>query len=70
MLKIVDFLYKNDQGTASFVQKVTSRCESQIIGKVAAFPANSHLFKFSNKSSRKIREICLKLITKTPERRH
>ena len=35
-----------------------------------AFPANTYLFKFSDRNTRKTCEISSKLTVKTPERRH
>ena len=35
-----------------------------------SLPANIYLFKVNNRNTRKRREICSKLIIKTPERRH
>ena len=34
------------------------------------FPIDMYLFKFINKNNRIMRQICSKLIVKTPEQRH
>ena len=38
--------------------------------KISTFPAGNNMFKVKNRNTRTRREICLKLTTKTPKRRH
>ena len=45
-------------------------CSEHLLAHFRVFPARIYFLKVNNGNTRKMREICLKLIIKSPDRRH